>query len=189
MIETAAILAALLAGGPAYEERSEPPAVRVERLRGYAIAINDAVKRAICYGRTECTPVWAGPPETLAALLIVKAKEESGLLGRIAEGRCRRNECDAMVVRGKVVHRSIGLWQLQAGYVPQEEWEKLPGNVRLQAWHAARVLGRGYDYCKGSVTGAVSIYATGKTCKWSGAAPRVRRAKKIEATLRKKLTQ
>jgi hypothetical protein len=68
------------------------------------------------------------------------------------------------------------LWQLQAGpHLPEERWEKLAGTNLAATTHAAfeagRALGRGRNYC-GTTVGAISLYATGRTCGWKPAKQR-----------------
>ena len=49
----------------------------------------------------------------------------------------------------------------------------LADKARIAAYEAARALSRGRNYCK-SIQGAISLYATGRTCRWEGAEKRAR---------------
>lgn len=67
--------------------------------------------------------------------------------------------------------KAVGVWQ---------SWNlKCPVTVDQQAKEAIRHLRRARNYCGGDtqkarVMGAVSLYATGKTCRWEGAEARWR---------------
>ncbi len=118
----------------------------------------------------QCRPIWRGDRAELAFLLLAQAYFETRLALHVHQGRCRSHlgECDS--------GRAIGLWQLQAGgHLPKERWSTLAGTdlaaTTRAAWEAARALSRGRNYC-GSLTGAVSLYATGRTCRWVPAAKR-----------------
>lgn len=119
----------------------------------------------------ECLPLWRGSPRRLAFLLLTQAYFETRLAVHIHEGKCRVRigECDA--------GRATSLWQLHAGpQLSRSLWRKLSGTDLIAttgaAFEAARALSRGRNHCR-SVEGAVSLYATGKTCSWRPAAQRV----------------
>lgn len=162
---------------------------RVSRLAMIALAIDDASLAAVC-GRPEdksvredapsCIKLWQGDQQELAFLLLTQAFFETRLALHVHQGNCRSHlgECDS--------GRATSLWQLQAGgHLPEEHWAKLAGttleSTTLAAREATRALGRGLNYC-GSVEGAVSLYATGRTCNWSPAAKRVRFMKQMIAS-------
>ena len=74
--------------------------------------------------------------------------------------------------------RAWGCWQ---------SWDPdRSGGLRGQARRAADHLRRAGNYCAARghdrVAGAVSLYATGRTCTWTGAAARVRTYRAILAT-------
>ncbi len=173
---------------PSWHGDHESETDRVSRLTTIAQAIDDASLAAVC-GRAEdaengqqersCIKLWQGDRKVLAHLLLTQAFFETRLALHVHEGNCRSHlgECDS----GK----ATSLWQLQAGgHLSKEDWEKLAGTdlkaTTLAAIEATRALGRGLNYC-GSVQGAVSLYATGRTCGWSPAAKRVRFMKRIMA--------
>lgn len=63
-----------------------------------------------------------------AAFLLAWGKNESQFDQRIIDHHCRRWECDN--------GRAVGAWQLHAG-AAGGDWARLPGDVDLQAKHAA----------------------------------------------------
>jgi hypothetical protein len=183
---TKTLLAAALRLSPWYGE-TETDEERLARLETIAQAINDATLFAVCAkdarplpplpGEAKeeegqpCTPVWRGDARQLAFLLLTQAYFETRLARHVHEGRCRvsQGECDS--------GRATSLWQLQAGgHLPKERWEKLSGADRAATTHAAfeatRALSRGRNHC-GNLSGAISLYATGRTCKWQPAQERV----------------
>lgn len=119
----------------------------------------------------ECQRVWQGDPRVLAFLLLGQAYFETRLARHVHAGRCRTKigECDS--------GRAISLWQLQAGHhLPKEKWETLSGtdlaSTRLAALEAAKIVSRSHNFC-GSMSGAISLYATGKSCRWAPSKQRV----------------
>lgn len=199
-----ALLAAALTFRPFHGD-VEAPEERTERLTLIAQAITEAVSIATCDrsgpnaprdaaeekdgakqrqsetdaspSATPCKRLWPGDPRQLAFLLLSQAYFETRLAKHVHDGNCRAHigECDS--------GRAISLWQLQWGpHLPKEEWEKLgEGSLeatRNAAVHAARSLGRGYNYCR-SMRGAIALYATGSTCNWRPAARRAAFAQKL----------
>lgn len=165
------ILALLLTFPAHWDDRhTETPEARRARVEVVAQAIDEAVR---------ATP-WPGSKRELAALLAVTADGESGGLAlRIHAGKCRPKECDH--------GRAVSLWQLHASkLVPLEEWERMGGTdleaTTLAAMAAARVYLSHRKAC-GDLRGAISLYATGSTCDWSGADDRL---KGVNRALRKK---
>jgi hypothetical protein len=159
---------ALLMALPAHRLDREPGEVREERMRVVAEAIEAAVIEAE-----------HPEPKELALLLVTTAFFESGLALHVHEGRCnvRAGECDH--------GRAKGLWQLhQSPMVPREDWRQLEGtdleSTRVGALYAARILAHYWGKCK-TRAGALSGYATGKTCRWKGAPKRVAYADRLRA--------
>lgn len=177
---------------------------RRERLETIAVAIAEAVEVATCSkteksegkGRAkpaadgkrreakaarnksekdepaECRRLWQGDPRVLAFMLLGQAYFETRLALHVHEGRCRTKlgECDT--------GRAISLWQLQAGHhLPKEKWKTLSGtdlaSTRLAALEAAKIVSRSHNFC-GSMSGAISLYATGKSCHWAPSQQRAR---------------
>ena len=144
----------------------------VEHLTTVAEAISSASLAATCSGpwvTLGCTRVWPGSRGDLEALLVVIGVRESGFRKRIAEGDCRKRECD----NGRARH----YWQAHvSSWLPLDSWSALVGadyyTTVVAAYVAARTLGSGLAHC-GTIEGAVSAYARG-ACTWRGAAARVR---------------
>jgi hypothetical protein len=190
MIE--AILSALLSlpGLPLADETKE---AWNERARVIAQAIDSATLQATCSGPYRgadwCEPVWHGDRSTLAAILIVQGYFESRFAAHVQAGRCRRDECDAITLSGgRVFHRARSYWQLHASsLVPWNEWYRLAGVEFVPtadaAYAAARVVGLGLTRCE-TLEGAVAMFATGRSCRWTRAAQRVRMAQNVERGLR-----
>lgn len=141
----------------------------------------------------------SGGNRTVSALLIVQGYQESKFLPRIMAGQCRGPfrdrlgrfqpaECDGFLDRsGRLRFRSRSAWQLQAGAAASlEEWRATTGtapeNVTTAATVAARVLRRGLARCH-TVEGAIALYATGSSCRWSGAGRRAALARRIEVRI------
>lgn len=190
------LLAAAMAF-PAWHGDKESTEDREARLGVIAQAIDEAVAHATCRdqkkqgtdsaarasaaeeGKPEqCKRLWHGSPRELGFLLLGQAFFETRLALHVHAGQCRVEigECDS--------GRAISLWQLQSGYhLPVERWRRLSGtdleSTRDAAVEAARALGRGRNFCNGSLEGAVASYATGKSCQWKGAAQRIRFVRKM----------
>lgn len=179
------LLAAVLSF-PSWHGDDEPADDRDARLETIVQAIDLAAAEAVCAGprepedqKSECVPLWNGTRRELSFLLLTQAFFETRLALHVHQGKCRSHlgECDS----GK----ATSLWQLQAGgHLPKARWQQLAGTsleaTTAAALEAARALGRGRNYC-GSVEGAVSLYATGRTCKWEPAKKRVRFMKRLMA--------
>jgi hypothetical protein len=109
---------------------------------------------------------------------------ESGLHKRIAAGHCRPNECDAVKLPGgRIWHRARGAYQIQYnGAVSSTEWLEMDGvseyNFFVASYTAARLLGSHEQLCKG-ISGAISGFATGGRCGWSGARSRFATYKRL----------
>lgn len=170
-----AILTALLALPP-YHRDAEVMAERERRLSTVAVAIDQVVARYTCGDTTEpCRPAWPGTRPQLAAMLVTQGFFESGFAQHLHEGVCGPHECDG--------GRAHGLWQVHAGGpVPFEAWQEMSGTSARSTWtsafYAASLLSKSMKAC-GTLAGAVSMYATGKTCEWAGAAPRIAFMRKL----------
>ena len=97
------------------------------------------------------------------ALLLAVGKHESHFARDVCEG-------DRTGDKG----RAWGCWQ---------SWSEDRGEVRAQALEAAEHLRKAGNYCAARGhdrdRGAVSLYATGRSCDWKGAAPRLRTYRQI----------
>lgn len=152
-----AILAALMAlPCPADEPKAECAPWR----KVVAEAIADVSEEASCaseWTEPDCRPIWPGSAPELAALLAETAYHESGLRRRIAEDRCRADECDAVKSRrtGRThPHLAHSMWQLhEAPRIPgvkapvdREVWLASIGSdpyaLRTAARAAAKLLAR-----------------------------------------------
>ena len=143
---------------------------RLARLKVIDIAIDRAVEQATCDKKDKgCKPQWRGAKEDLRWLLIGQAYFETHLAQHVHEDKCRAKlgECDS----GK----AKSLWQIQkaSNALLQQDgpdwWESIGGVDQAAtdkaAWAATVILSRTYNRCR-SISGAISMYATGKTCFW-----------------------
>jgi hypothetical protein len=200
----ALILLALLSKDP-HSKDIETWQQREARMEIMADAVVSAVNVATCTEQpSDCRRIWPGSPKELAMSLVTLAHYESNFAQHIHEGRCNlaKGECDARRVpvmnewgKAQRVARSISPWQIQKFDIPDDEWTKISSGVEgtsLAAWHAARRLSSAYRSC-GGYEGAFARYATGRSCDWAGAAPRVRTLESFmslsEDTLRKRVDQ
>lgn len=148
---------------PWHADTDEPADEREERL---------ALVRAEALARAEEEDGWQGSPKMLAALVLAIGWHETRF-ARSAPVECpTRGGCD----RGRAWH----YYQTHTPVTAREEgW---PG-LSLATREAIRALRQGAGYCGGSgrdrLLGAVSLYATGRSCRWSGAEERVRTAEWI----------
>lgn len=201
MIES--ILAAIISLPLAQYPRGADPEtvdVRQQRFAIIAEAIDIAAREATCSTldpKAECTPWWpAAQQEELAAMLITLAWHETKFILRVHAGQCRSDECDALRMKGGLVHhRARSSWQVQRNprMVSKSEWEGMVGtsleSTTIAARVATRILSEGRSRCaKGQETKwerpAVSAYATGFSCSWSKADQRVSMYRKVLTTLR-----
>lgn len=169
------ILFAILAALPAWHGDVEDDFDRYSRLETVALAIEEAVQ----------TADWPGESDELAVLLVTQAYMETRLAYHVHAGKCRPKECDN--------GRAASLWQLQYGaHLPQNEWERLKGidyaATLKSAKLAAKYLSMGRRKC-GSNAGAISLYATGRTCSWPGARHRIRLHERLLSEFRKQMHQ
>lgn len=161
---------------PYYQDK-ESVTDRKVRMEIIAEAIDEAVDAHMClndYVSTAddpCTPLWKGNRLELAVMMLNLAWHESALAKHIHEDKCdvKRGECDG--------GRAKSLWQIQ--YTPKVKrdlWWSLGGvgytPTFLSAHTAGNILAGAHNGCR-TWEGAVASYATGKGCKWSGAAKRV----------------
>jgi len=108
------------------------------------------------------------------AILVALGQHESHFARYVLDGRCSdgprgKRECDS--------GRAVGPWQIWR--LAQRD---VPDDLAAQASIAVRLL-RGYRRTCGSLEGALSMYARGGLCTWSGAAGRVRTVRAVEAKM------
>jgi len=174
------VLAVLLSLPPWYEDRKkETQEAREARLTIISEAIVKAADRATCHEdpSEKCKPKWTAGRESLAIMLVNLAWWESRLALHVHQNRCRVliGECDA--------GRARSIWQLQISrQVEWERWSKIAGTSKAAteeaAAAAADVLSMAHARCK-TLTGAISMYATGRSCKWKRAPERLRHYERL----------
>jgi hypothetical protein len=168
---------------PWHGDRKEPN--RSDRIQTIALSTERATVQATCdLGDDECRPIWPDDRGSdLEILLAVVAWHETRLARHVHENRCRRWECGAYVRRGEVYFRSRGVWQIEESPLTSAEWHRIRGadqaSTDAAAWAAAKALSHGLRRC-GTLRGALSLYATGKRCSWSGADARMVTYKKLQ---------
>lgn len=182
----ALLLAVLMTLPPWYQDaKKEEPSARAARMEVIAYGIATAVGRATCrvVKDPKCKPVWLRSEEELGLLLVMKGWWESRFALHIHQDKCRVKigECDA--------GRAKSPWQLQMSLsLPSKDWSRIGGvdktSTMLAASAAAVVLVRSYGRCK-TLEGAISLYATGKSCKWSKAKDRLLYFRRLQAKARK----
>jgi hypothetical protein len=126
---------------------------------------------------------WKGESERLSWMLYTLSELEGGLKKHIHEGKCKWDECDPvfkMLPSGEKIfvrHRARTLWQLhKTNFLTKQDWSDIVGTSLESTLLAAQIAGKEISWFKeicGTEKGALSIYATGKTCKWSEAPGRV----------------
>lgn len=182
----ALLLSAMVAMSLSSHPASEPPQGILARLATIAHAHEQAAQLATCLDGAlpGCEPTYPGTTAEAAAMGLTVAWFESGFAERVQRGTCRPSECDAVrLANGSVFHRARGLHQLHASpMVSYAEWSQAAGDgygpAVTSAYAAIRVLGFYRKRC-GSVEGAFAGYATGRSCRWSGAPERLRTYRRV----------
>lgn len=165
---------------PPYYADEEAPEAREARLGRVAVAIHSAGASLTCAAadaEDDCRPKWRRSRTELELLLLTQGFWESRYARHVHRGNCLPHECDE--------GRARSPWQLQrGGHLGPEVWLKInddtQGATSLAALHAGIALSRAYSRCR-TVPGAVSMYATGKRCTWSGTAERLSWLKRVRA--------
>ena len=181
------VMTLLLALPPSYADQDEQN--RSERIETIASAIAQATSRACCtgaYASDECSRLWAGSEESLAALIVTKGWWESRFALNVHRGECKAYECDAVkLANGTIIHRARTPWQFQRTAFSDPMWDVMVGTelepTRNAAWTAARILSHGMKSCR-NVEGAIAWYATGR-CSWSRAKDRYATYRKLTSLL------
>jgi hypothetical protein len=185
------IIFAILLTLPQYENdiNVETQQQHQDRLETFSYAIAEASHESVCENNNNAQFCWTKTELELSMLLVSKAWHETRFSQHIHAGKCNPGECDTVwktwtspktqqQVKYAAYYKARSNWQIHRNstYVSQEEWKNMPGtsllSTKTSAIVAARMLGFTYDRCK-TLTGAISLYATGKSCKWSGARNRV----------------
>lgn len=154
------------------------------RMHVIAESVTTGSKRNICNEEPiEEKICWKYNPEKLSFFVLMEGWYETKFERHIHEGKCRQHECDAVfrpTSSGKKVfsyHRARTPWQLHKTlYISSEEWRSMIGTDLTSTTTAATVAGRILSFTRnrcGSDLGAIGLYATGKTCRWSGAQGRL----------------
>lgn len=158
-----------------------------ERMNVIAESIVQASKNNMCKDLESLTEeeierCWQDDRDRLAWIIYTKGRFESGYLERIHASNCYTGECDPIfkIVNGEkqfVRHRARTAWQFhKTSFVTNEEWDGVVGTDLAATTLAATVAGRVITYFKNrcrTEIGAISMYATGKRCQWSGAQRRL----------------
>ena len=189
MTQYAIIFALYTALTPWHQDRAEVN--RDHRMGVLTESTKRTVNRATCDDgtRKNCVSIWPGTSQELTALLITTGWWESRFAKHIHEDRCRGFECDAFKLPGgRVIYRAKSTWQVQSSpLVPIKVWRTIGGSdlesTTRAALAATRVLSMARTRC-GEVNGdwvasTISLYATGRTCRWPKAHNRVVMYKKI----------
>jgi hypothetical protein len=161
----------------------ETEAVRLARFERIALSVERASWRA-------SGDEWPYPAEELAALLVMEGWYESKFVWRVHAGKCRLKlgECDVAIdSRGRLFAKAAGTWQVQASQlVPFREWRTLTGTDQAStdraAWAAAKILSASRKRCgRGNYwpEATISLYATGRSCRWRGAPQRARTFRRL----------
>jgi hypothetical protein len=185
------IIFAILLTLPQYENdiNVETQQQHQDRLETFSYAIAEASHESVCENNNNAKFCWTKTELELSMLLVSKAWHETKFSQHVHAGKCNPGECDTVwktwtspktqqQVKYAAYYKARSNWQIHRNstYVSQEEWKNMSGtsllSTKTSAIVAARMLGFTYDRCK-TLTGAISLYATGKSCKWSGAQNRV----------------
>lgn len=129
----------------------------------------------------ECRPYFEGHELPILSALITIGRFESAFAKHIHDNKCRvrMGECDG--------GRAKSPWQFHATSLVRDLWVKYVGSDYESTYSGAKaagiILSRSLYNC-GTWQGAFSQYATGQSCKWSGAEVRHKFFKKVDVTLR-----
>lgn len=171
----------------------------VDRIEVLAESVSSAPNNIMCEDgvtdndisydyRLSC---WNGDPERLSWILYTLAELEGGLKKNVHEGNCGAGECDPIFKEENgykvlVGHRARTLWQLhKTNFMTFDQWDDMVGSDLQSTTLAATIAGREISWFKSrckTESGALSIYATGKSCKWSRAPKRVLRIDRNQKT-------
>jgi hypothetical protein len=146
--EPSRTLTVLQSFAPHHTDQDESAETRAERLAEIAAAIDAAVSETN----------YPGSKRELQALLLAVGKHESHF---------SRDVCSGKRLGDK--GRAFGCWQSHD--------KDRSGGVAADAQRAALALARAARHCGGTATervrGALSLYARGNSCSWSGAGERI----------------
>ena len=148
---------------------------------------NKLLTLLLCFTLLMPRPAHAGPPPVLVRLLnmtnehpshvndvsdaILSSTSDKSLQALLIAQGWHESRFKHSVCTGEKLGdggRAYGCWQ---------SWDKdHSGGLRGQAWRAAEHLRRAGNYCVARgfdrIEGAISLYATGRTCQWSQAKER-----------------
>jgi hypothetical protein len=173
MLTVKIILTILLSLPVSYNDTvAETTEARIARMETIATSIDVAASKATCKDTAKdehCISSWKGSYDHLALWLITQGFWESRFSLDVHNGSCNDKKDSSMCDHG----RSVSVWQLQKGlHFPVEKWNAAKGSsleaTINAATGAAAILSLSYDSCYSywGYEGMVSMYATGKTCKW-----------------------
>jgi hypothetical protein len=170
---------------PRFSLDTETASERVVRLRGIAVAIDQATLRATCSGPfalKDCNRVWPGSRRQLAAALVTIGWHESKFAQAIGRGDCQSLPKGMRCDNG----RARSYWQLWKVSCPAG-WAEEHGSsaeLRQSSWCAARLLSSSYRFCFDDDVPldpwarAFGRYA-GRSCRWIGGSGRVRTMRRV----------
>jgi hypothetical protein len=190
-----ALFAVLISLTPYYtDEQHETDAEREARMKTIARAIADVSSRATChhqYNEKACPGIWDGEPEQIAALLITQGYFESRFSYHVQAGKCLDHECDPFTKHdGTIIHLARSSWQLHNTKYTRKWWNKMEGIGFKPTWYsaasAAKLLSDSRKSC-GTIRGAISKYATGRSCGWKHASKRINLYHNILAKIEQEL--
>lgn len=119
---------------------------------------------------------WKGDPRMLAAIVLAIGQFETRYASLAPVECVGPGDCD----NGKAWH----YWQT---HTPHERRTDGQLGLFVAAQDAVTAVIRGANYCGGEgekrLLGAISLYATGKSCDWSGARERLALARKLSRKL------
>lgn len=185
------LLAILLTLKPHDEDINEQHLERINRLTIIAESISNASKDILCkedeINNDKQKFCWNGTQKEIALLLITKGYSETRFSKRIHSGKCYDNECDPIFSHYKLKNQNIRFvrywrakspWQIhQQTFITQEVWKKIGfstyESTYLAAYNAAKILAFASNRCGGwnqldRIERGMALYATGKSCKWTG---------------------
>lgn len=169
------------------DAKVETTSERIERMSMLSTAITAAAEDSLCENN-QSDDCWKGTQLELASLLLAKGWSETRFSRHIHENKCNPDECDAVYgtwfnkntqkyIKYVTHFRARSHWQLHKWTkISSSEWAKMGSGINYDSTYtsalvAARILSFTCNRC-GSISGGIALYATGKTCKWSGAANR-----------------
>lgn len=167
------------------DTKNESDKQHKDRLEMISHAIADASHESLCTAQNN-NMCWKDSEESLAILLATIGWAETKYSYHVHAGKCFTNECDPVWAKwyNKKTQQEISYvsyykarsnWQVHRSYnfVSGDEWKTMAQGItydatKTSALVAGRILSFSKERC-GNLTGAIAMYANGKTCRWKGA--------------------